>query len=124
MGGTPLEEEELTTRVNRPAGVLKARPRRAHVLEVVKGRGAPARIELVGERLVLGRADTADLVISSDEVSRHHARFTCVDDEYQVEDLDSRNGVYLNGLKVNLAVLREGDEVQLGDHVFAYREGS
>jgi pSer/pThr/pTyr-binding forkhead associated (FHA) protein len=124
MGGTPLDEEELTTLLNRPPRVLRARPRRAHVLELVKGSGAPKRIELVGERLVLGRADTADLVVASEEVSRHHARFSRVDDEYQVEDLDSRNGVYLNGLKVNLAVLREGDEVQLGDHVFAYREGS
>jgi pSer/pThr/pTyr-binding forkhead associated (FHA) protein len=117
-------DEELTTRVNKPVVGLRPRPRRAHVLELLKGAGAPVRVELKGERLVLGRAENVDLVIDSEEVSRQHARFLRVDDEYQVEDLGSRNGVYLNGLKVHSAVLREGDEVQFGDLVFAYREGS
>lgn len=115
---------ELTTRVNKPVVGLRPRPRRAHVLELVRGAGAASRIELKGERLLLGRAENVDIVIESEEVSRHHARLMRIDDEYQVEDLGSRNGVYLNGIKVHLAVLREGDELQFGDLVFSYREGT
>jgi pSer/pThr/pTyr-binding forkhead associated (FHA) protein len=117
-------DDEPTTRVAKPAAGPRPRPRRAHLLELTKGTLAPARVELKGERLVLGRGDKADILVDSEEVSRQHAVFSRLDDEYQVEDLDSRNGVYLNGLKVQLAVLREGDEVQLGDLVYLYREGS
>jgi pSer/pThr/pTyr-binding forkhead associated (FHA) protein len=95
-----------------------------HLLELTQGHGAPRRIELKGDRLVLGRGDRVDLAVDSEEVSRLHACFTRIDEEYQIEDLDSRNGVYLNGLKVHLAVLREGDELQLGDLVFLYKEGT
>jgi pSer/pThr/pTyr-binding forkhead associated (FHA) protein len=53
-----------------------------------------------------------------------HARLQRLDDEYSVEDLDSRNGVFLNGLRVHSAVLRDGDQLQLGDAVFTYTEGA
>ena len=118
------DHEELMTRVMRPASRPRPRPRRAHLLELTEGQGAPRRVELKGDRLVLGRGEKVDITIESDEVSRQHATFTRLDDEYQVEDLDSRNGVYLNGLKVHLAILREGDEIQLGDVVYLYKEGS
>jgi hypothetical protein len=125
MAEVPVDfGEELTTRVAKPIGGIRPRPRRAHVLELLKGSGAPPHLELKLERIVIGRAENVDIVVDSEEVSRQHARFSRIDDEYQVEDLDSRNGVYLNGLKVHLAVLREGDEVQFGDLVFLYREGN
>ena len=43
--------------------------------------------------------------------------------EYAFADLDSANGVFLNGVKAYAAVLREGDQLQVGDVVFRYREG-
>jgi predicted component of type VI protein secretion system len=118
------DEEELTTRVTRPAAGPRPRPRRTHSLELTEGHGAPARVELRGDRLLLGRGDKVDIAVESEEVSRLHASFSRIDEEYQVEDLDSRNGVYLNGLRVHLALLREGDELQLGDIVYLYREGT
>ena len=42
---------------------------------------------------------------------------TCV-----LQDNDSHNGVYLNGVKVYSAVLREGDVIQVADSVFVYHE--
>ncbi|MBL8938142.1 MAG: FHA domain-containing protein, partial [Archangium sp.] len=62
--------------------------------------------------------------VDSDDVSRTHAQLLRIDDEYTIEDLDSRNGVFLNGLQVHAAVLRDGDQLQLGDVVFTYNEGS
>ena len=38
-------------------------------------------------------------------------------------DLDSRNGVYLNGVKIHSAVLHGGDNLQLGSVVLVFHEG-
>ena len=79
---------------------------------------------LDADSLVLGRGDKATLLLDSEEVSRAHAKLTRNDGEYTVEDLGSRNGILLNGLRVHSAVLRDGDELQLGDVVLTYREGT
>ena len=118
-----LDEDEPTARAKQPAAPLRPRPPRPHLLELTRGTGAPVRVELKGDTVVLGRGEKADILVDSEEVSRQHAHFVRLDDEYQVEDLESRNGVYLNGLKVHLALLREGDELQFGDLVYVYREG-
>jgi len=43
--------------------------------------------------------------------------------EYTCEDCDSTNGIYLNGVRVQSAVLREGDQIQISDVVFIYHDG-
>lgn len=118
------EDDDRTAQVQVKLKPPRARPTRAHVLQLKKGQGAAPRIELKAETLVLGRATECEIPVDSGQVSRQHVRFTRIDDEYQVEDLESRNGVYLNGLKVHLAVLREGDELQVGNLVFLYQEGT
>ena len=117
-------DAEMTTRGAGQIVGLRPRIVRAHTLERIKGTAGPQRIELKTARLVLGRGEGCEIVVESEQVSREHAAFSRVDDEFQVVDLDSRNGVHLNGLKVHLAVLREGDEVQLGDVVYRYQEGT
>jgi pSer/pThr/pTyr-binding forkhead associated (FHA) protein len=42
--------------------------------------------------------------------------------ELQLADLDSANGVYVNGVKTHSAVLHEGDTIQIGDVVFVLHE--
>lgn len=92
-------------------------------LDLVKGPGAPEAYPLSRERLFIGRGRTADVSIDSAELSRRHAVLARVENEWTVEDLDSRNGIYLNGLKVHSATLRDGDKLQLGELVFVFREG-
>ena len=82
------------------------------------------RFVLDKDVLTLGRAASNDLHLENDNVSRNHARLTRIDDEYTIEDLDSRNGILLNGLAVHSAVLRDGDEVHVGDFVINYQEGA
>lgn len=97
---------------------------RPHLLEAKKGPGSPARYVLDGDSYVLGRGSQATLALESEEVSRQHAKLTRLDGEYTIEDLGSRNGVVLNGLRVHSAILRDGDEVQLGDVLLSYKEGT
>lgn len=93
---------------------------RPHVLESKRRE----KFVLDGDSYVLGRGDKATLLLESEEVSRAHAKLTRCDGEYTLEDLGSRNGILLNGLRVHSAVLRDGDEVQLGDVTLTYREGN
>jgi DNA-binding NtrC family response regulator len=66
--------------------------------------------------LLIGRASTADLHVQDASVSRHHARVTVTDGAARIADLDSHNGVKVNGVRVEGAQpLRNGDVVLLGD---------
>lgn len=95
-----------------------------HYLEMVEGPGAPQRIPLDHRQvLIIGRGDQADYKIDSEELSRRHVMITRDGEEFVAEDLDSRNGVYLNGVKVHSATLRDKDTLQLGGVVLVYHEG-
>jgi len=68
-----------------------------YVLEIVEGPEAGRRIALNGP-LELGRDPTAGAPLLQDElISRRHVRITPVDDGASVEDLDSRNGTFVDG---------------------------
>ncbi len=123
LGTLDEDWDEPRTRVNKPKPRFKPTPLRAHVLTRVDGPGEPSRVVLDRDVIALGRALNNDIRLDNEGVSRNHARLVRTDDEYMVEDLDSRNGIYLNGLQVHSAVLRDGDEVQIGDFVFHYQEG-
>ena len=119
-----IGEEPRTTISKRVKG-FRPRAHRAHILEQIEGPGVNMlRFVLDKDLLTLGRASSNDLHLENDNVSRSHGRLTRIDDEYTLEDLDSSNGILFNGLEVHSAVLRDGDEVQIGDFVFTYQEGA
>ena len=93
-------------------------------LEQVEGPGAPASHPLNLVHMVIGRAPNAAIRVDSIEVSRQHMALKRSGKEYQCEDLESRNGVYLNGIKIHSATLHEGDTIQLGNVVFIFHEGT
>ena len=65
--------------------------------------------------LVVGRASEADVVVNDAEVSRRHARFQSERGIVYVQDLESRNGTFLNGRAVHGAIeVRRGDEIDVG----------
>lgn len=96
---------------------------RPHVLQPVSGPLLPMLIELREEVLIVGRATETDIRIPSSTLSRQHMRLERRYDGYRAVDLDSANGVHLNGIRIHSAVLRDGDVLQLGDAVFMYHEG-
>ncbi len=69
------------------------------------------------------RSNNADIQIESKSLSREHMRLVRDEDGYACKDMGSRNGFFLNGLKIHSAVLRDGDTLQLCDVVFLYHEG-
>ncbi len=94
------------------------------VLEMVQGPGAPRNYELYRSEMVIGRAIDADVPINSTDLSRRHVLLRRTPSgQFSAQDLESRNGVYVNGVKIHSAVLHDGDSVQLGSILFVFHEG-
>jgi general secretion pathway protein A len=75
---------------------------------------------LVPGRFVIGRTSDNDLPVESKFVSRHHAQLVTTEEGTVVEDLNSTNGVYLNGRRVRRHRLTEGDVIRIGIHDLVY----
>ena len=71
---------------------------------------------------VIGRTGDADICIDRTEVSRCHARITVQGTTATIEDLDSKNGTYLNGERLDrTTLLANGDEIWIGRSVARFR---
>jgi len=90
----------------------------APTLEVVEGaEGADAgSLKLLerDRRYTVGRSRSCDLPVKVDELSREHASFTRGWDGVIVRDLDSKNGIQVNGMQVKEQRLGDGDVVEMG----------
>lgn len=65
--------------------------------------------------MVIGRSVDASIQIDDDGISRKHAKLVRLPNgHYQVVDLGSTNGTFLNGIRIDLAVVQDGDKIQLG----------
>ena len=76
------------------------------VFSLVQGPGSPRDYVLGSADMVVGRSDAADIQVPSEEVSRKHLLVRNIGSEHTCVDLGSRNGFYLNGVKVHSATLR------------------
>ena len=68
-----------------------------------------------GDRLTLGRAADCDIMLGTAEVSRRHALLVRDGDRYEVRDLESINGTYVNGGRVTRRTLQVGDVIRVED---------
>lgn len=69
----------------------------------------------------IGRGSDNDLSFNNDSVSRHHAEILSKrDGSYSITDLDSGNGVYVNGQEITQSALQPGDRVEVGEVVFVF----
>lgn len=72
---------------------------------------------LVIKELTVGRSDTCDIKIEDKKISRIHAKFNIVDDELFITDLDSSNGTFVNGKRIQEATkLQNNDSVKVESH--------
>lgn len=85
------------------------------VLIIHEGEKAGQRWTIHEHELVIGRGGECGLVLPERQVSREHIRIFRENDTYYLEDLDSKNGTWVNGKQVKAAIvpLRDGDEIQI-----------
>jgi predicted component of type VI protein secretion system len=88
-------------------------------MAVLQGNGPSSLVtyELVQDRMTIGRKPENDIAIEWDKaVSRRHAELELVKGSWFVSDLDSANGTFVNGSKVDRKrALHAGDELRVGD---------
>lgn len=78
------------------------------------GGGDP--IPLLKPSLLVGRRESCDIVLRFPNVSAHHCELTCNGGYWFVRDLDSRNGVKVNGVQVFEKRLDPGDVLAIASH--------
>ena len=71
-------------------------------------------IELGAKDIVIGRSPECDIRFIVENVSRRHARVFFHNEEFMIEDLESTNGLFVNGVKVVRCALRNNDQIELG----------
>lgn len=88
----------------------------------LQGIVAGSTFALTAGDLTIGRDGDNEIVLAENTVSRQHARI--LRDEqglWSLTDLGSANGVYVNGMRVQRAILGIGDEIKIGDNYFRFQ---
>jgi len=92
------------------------------VLQVLKGLNPGQQFPLEGPIAVLGRHPDCQIVLDAGAVSRKHAQIIADGPEYFVEDLESRNGTFVNGQQiVGRHHLQDNDRIKICDLLFTFR---
>ncbi|WP_280702166.1 FHA domain-containing protein [Kitasatospora sp. GP82] len=115
--GSPEDGPTATLRaVHAPTAVAPAVPGTSALASITGSRRPPTTVRPLPARIVrIGRATDNDLVIPDLSVSRHHAELRAVPDgHYEIADIGSHNGTYLNGQPVLQARVGPGDLVGIG----------
>lgn len=87
------------------------------VLEFVSGLRKGERVKIPKKTTIIGRDPSADIWLNSPFVSRQHAELRLEGGYWFLVDLNSRNGVFKNLVRIEsgvLSSLREGDKIQIG----------
>jgi pSer/pThr/pTyr-binding forkhead associated (FHA) protein len=85
-------------------------------LIVLQKNGSAKQVNMTRTPFVVGRADSCDLVLDNPLVSRSHAVFEAVGEAMTIRDLQSHNGTYVNGQRVEGGALSNGDEIKIGGY--------
>ncbi len=79
------------------------------------------RYNLEKTEVSIGRIASADFFVNEQSISKQHARFTQIGDTYQILDLGSTNGTYINDEKIRgVTVLNNEDLIRLGTVLFKF----
>jgi pSer/pThr/pTyr-binding forkhead associated (FHA) protein len=93
-------------------------PARRFALKFISGKYQGGEFPLnEGHDVVVGRSSELDMVLVEEMVSRKHAVFRYESGVLTVQDLGSTNGTFVNGERIEKAVLREGDRVLVGTSI-------
>ena len=121
-----LQWSDYKSRTNR-LSVLRPRKRKSLIegapiakLMVAHPDEESVEFPIIQGRLILGRTEDNDLQIDSKFVSRHHAQILTYNKDSILQDLNSTNGIYMQGKRVKKRRLRDGDLFVIGEHELLY----
>ncbi|MGA0333626.1 MAG: FHA domain-containing protein [Kiritimatiellia bacterium] len=79
--------------------------------------GKLTELILADKAITVGRSPDADIITLDERASRMHCSIRIWDGEYYVKDLKSKNGTYLNHQRVEMAKIKPGDKIRLGNSI-------
>ncbi len=77
-------------------------------------------IPLTFRRVTIGRDEDCTIEISDDFMSRTHAILELTDSGYMLTDNQSRNGTFVNDQRITSHLLRPGDQIRVGNHIYKF----
>ena len=91
-------------------------------LVIIDGPLAGSEINVDRRELRIGRAPNSDLVLDDDYVSANHARLHKVDEGWMLQDLNSTNGTFVDGVRIGAPVKVQDDmQIRIGKTIFELR---
>jgi len=115
-----LDPQQLEHPSRRQSDVPQsASPARARILHSYNGE-LLAEFPIDRQRIMVGRDQGNDLVISCQSASRHHAVIFSNVLGLQLVDMHSTNGTFVNGQRINRRRLRNNDVIAIGSHRLKY----
>ena len=91
-------------------------------LRILQGSGTGRTLVLDRDECVIGRSN-CDIVIDDHLMSRRQVRLRRVGTHVELQDLDSRNGTFVNGSRVSSTRLRNSDQILMGRTLLEFRQG-
>jgi pSer/pThr/pTyr-binding forkhead associated (FHA) protein len=116
----PTDAESLTAEESRAVAAL---PQGSALLISKHGQFAGSRFLLDEDVNLAGRHPNADIFLDDVTVSRRHVEIVRSGNGFELRDLGSMNGTYLNSERVDQAHLNDGDEIQIGKFRLTFYQG-
>jgi hypothetical protein len=84
------------------------------IITVIEGKYLNQHWPIEKDEIIIGRDDTCDVVLPERQISRQHIRITKEENRFYIEDLESRNGTWINDVKLEgKRELLDGDEIHV-----------
>lgn len=101
---------------------LAVEPQPLAWLVMTKGPRAGREFRLNPDETTLGRAAENDIILDDPTVSRYHAKVRQEEEDFYLYDLAATNPTLVNGQSIHRHLLREGDQVEIGEMVFVFKQ--
>jgi sigma-B regulation protein RsbU (phosphoserine phosphatase) len=93
------------------------------LISFIKGANQGSTMELVGEKIILGRNQDCTVVLNVPAVSREHAVIRRIQGKFYIEDMKSRNGTFVNNREVTTrTLLKDNDKIKICDNLLTFFE--
>jgi len=103
-----------------------ARPRQNAYFIVISGKSVGKMFKITNPEMVIGRATDSQIQLEDEGVSRRHVKVLWgPDGSVRIQDLQSTNGTYCDGVRIDSHLLQDGEKVQLGNATilkFSYQD--
>ncbi len=87
---------------------------------VVSGRDKGRTFLLRDAEITIGRDPSCAISLNGSRVSRYHALVRPVGNQFELRDLQSSNGTFINGCRIDRQPLRAGDSIKIGNTRFSF----